>query len=95
MRTSLYLEIYRIGHDDYAQYIDVDYFVGLKEQYGRCFTLPGEGITQFFVTVDNAIRDTDALALIERIEKGRVVQIHIDLSTMTVTRYNENDEREC
>lgn len=91
----LFLEIYRVGGVDYAQYIDSTHFNNLKCEYGRCFKLPGQAVTQFFVVGNNAIRNEDAIALIGRIEKNRVVQIHIDLSTMTVTRYNENDEREC
>jgi len=91
----LFLQIYRVGNLDYAQYIDSSHFNNLKREYGRCFKLPGQAVTQFFVTVDHAIRNEDAIACIERIEKNRVVHIHIDLSEMKVTRYNDNDEREC
>lgn len=91
----LFLEIYRVGGVDYAQYIEALHFNGLKKEYGRCFKLPGQKVTQFFVCCDNTIRHEDIVAVIERIEKNRVVHIHIDLSEMKVTRYNENDEREC
>jgi len=91
----LFLQIYRVGNLDYAQYIEAKHFNNIKREYGRVFKLPGQETTQFFVVGDNAIRNEDAIALIERIEKNRVVHIHIDLSEMKVTRYNENDEREC
>lgn len=91
----LFLEIYRAGGVDYAQYIDASHFTNLKREYGRIFKLPGQGVTQFFVCCDHTIRDEDVTRCIERIEKNQVVHIHIDLSEMKVTRYNDNDEREC
>lgn len=91
----LFLEIYRVDGQEYAQYIDSAHFNNLKREHGRIFKLPGQKTTQFFVVSDHTIRNEDATRCIERIEKNRVVHIHIDLSEMKVTRYNDNDEREC
>jgi len=82
----LFLELYKVGEQVYGQFIDSEHFARLKQEHGRTFKLPGQKVCQFFVVSNHAIRSEDAIDFIGRIEKGRVVYHHIDLSELTEPR---------
>lgn len=85
MHTQFY-EIYRLNGQIYGTPIEPDTTYRLRLEYENCFNLPGKTACFFLVSRDDTIRREEAVGFAAAAAANRLVQIHIDLSEMTVTR---------